>query len=74
MGSSFPALYRNPTYPVLSRSSNDPVSRARRRMEDEESVNSDTTLELHLSDGQFNARASCMDKCYNASHQATSAS
>ena len=31
-------------------------------MEDEESVNSDTTLELHLSDGQFNATASCVDK------------
>ena len=30
-------------------------------MEDEESVNSDTTLELHLSDGQSNSRASCMD-------------
>ena len=61
MGSSFPALYRNPTYSVLSGSSNDPVSRARRRMEDEESVNSDTTLELHLSDGQSNSRASCME-------------
>ena len=30
-------------------------------MEDEESVNSDTTLELHLSDGQSNSRASCME-------------
>ena len=50
----------NPTYPVLLRINNDPVSRARRRMEDEESVNSDTTLELHLSDGQFNARASSL--------------
>ena len=31
-------------------------------MEDEESVNSDTTLELHLSDGQSNSKSSCMDK------------